>query len=214
MHRFRDIVVYRSSAKLVVAFVSSAVVMMPSTDVQAQVTVTTAYSTGCGAGTGCGQVWFNIMNNGSADIALNSITVTRTSAAYAFSPQGGTGSYDGQDDISPLAGFTTVNSDGSQFFIDFINTGDPMNPGFPFTVFAGNSGAFETTIDPTALPQDSSTLQFSYQGMLGDGSRLNGIGNSPTTTTTPELPPIDLVATGLATLMFSRRTRRSLSRHT
>lgn len=171
----------------------------------AQVTVSTSYATGCGPGTGCAQIWFTIMNGGATDVAFNNLTVTRSSTSFAFSPRGGTGSYDGQDDLGPLAGFTSVSADGSQLFIDFINTGDPMNPGFPFTVFAGGSGMFETTIDPTTAPENAGTLQFALSGQLAAGGTLDLRGNAPVTT--PEPPLVALMTPVLLTFLTKRRRR-------
>lgn len=179
--------------------------MLPST-VRAQ-TFTGGYVPGCGPATGCSLGRFTL-TAGASPLALSNVTLTFLTSGWVFLPAlGGTGTFSAQDDISPFGGFTTVAPGGASVFLDVVNTGDPQNPGFPFTLGAFSAGFFDVDVAETGAT--STPMQFRYAGTLDDGSTIGGVGG--VSTVTPEPATLALVASGLAVLVLASARRRRVS---
>ena len=79
--------------------------------------------------------------------------------------------------------------------IDFVNTGDPFNPRFPFTLDTDSPGCVEVDVIPTGF---GTQFAFTCSGELLDGGTIAGDVELVTTVTEPTM--IHLRAIGLCVL--------------
>jgi hypothetical protein len=170
-------------------------------------TVSVGFAPGCGPGTGCGTARF-VVGAPASGFALTTLTLTFTGGPYRFAPsQPGapsTGTYVAQDDLGAFGGFTAVGPAGVQLFADFLDTGDPANPGLPFTLGGGSSGTFDVEVAPAAAGE----FALVYAATLQGGGRISGAVTP--SVVIPEPAPAALLAPGaLALLAAARRRRRA-----
>lgn len=168
-------------------------------------TLSAAYAPGCGPGTVCDLVRFALSASGSP-FALNTLTITLASP-HGFVAAGGTGIYTAEDEIGAFGGFTTVSTGGSRLFINFLDTGDPENPGLPFTIGAFGSGYVE--VDATATSGPLVPFAFNYMGELEGGGTITG--SVGVTSVVPEPATVILLSSGMLCLWgsYMRRRRRT-----
>ena len=154
------------------------------------------YSPGCGPSTLCSLVRFQFANYGASTMLVNSLTMTASSAAFAFAPSaGGVALYQAADAIGPFGGSGTVAPGGTQLFINFLG-----GNGFPFELSAGTGGYVEV-----ALAQRStlSSTAYTFSATVAGSGTVTG-----SVAVLPEPATIALVGGGLALVGLAGRRRR------
>jgi hypothetical protein len=167
--------------------------------------VAAQFAPGCGPATACGTVRVTIgAPAGGLDLAA--LTLTLLSGPYRFAPVTPTGpavgSFTALDDFGPFGGFTAIGRGGTELFVDFLDTGDPANPGLPFTLGARSSGYLAVDVTPR---ETTAPFHFRYAGRLADGGTIEGEVMSASVV--PEPDAASLIATGLAAVGVGARRR-------
>jgi len=114
---------------------------------------------------------------------------------------GVTGTCAAQYDFGPFGRFTTILGGGTQSFFDFVNAGDPSNPGFPFTLGANSFGFIDVDIQSAG---STGSLAYAYTAQLADGGTVTGTVGMPVAAT-PEPATLALVLPGAAAVFAIRR---------
>jgi hypothetical protein len=187
------------------AVVISAGLLAPSA-IEAQ-SFAAAYAPGCDPAAACNTVRFSVTAPVSG-FALNTLSFSLFGSIHRFSPSDGTGTFGASDDFGPFGGFTTVSSAGTNLFINFVDTGDPFNVGFPFTLGGASTGYIDVAFGPTS---ESSAVDFEYSAQLDDGSTLRGrSGNEqdvPPSNVVPEPSTVALLSVGLFAVYVANKRR-------
>jgi hypothetical protein len=165
------------------------------------------YAPGCDPAAACNTVRFSVTAPVSG-FALNTLSFSLFGSIHRFSPSDGTGTFGASDDFGPFGGFTTVSSAGTNLFINFVDTGDPFNVGFPFTLGGASTGYIDVAFGPSS---EASAVDFEYSAQLDDGSTIRGrSGNEqeiPPSNVVPEPSTVALLSAGLFAVYFANRRR-------
>lgn len=201
----------RITRALATAALAAGTIISTATDGHAQ-TFSADYAPGCGPGSACTLARFMIGASGDG-LSLESLTLTFEGSPYLFAPvdagEPTAGSYAAVDFYAfPFGGFTEIRLAGSELFIDFLDTGDPDNPGFAFYLDGGGSGYVEVAL---TSPEGTAPFAFRYSGGLEGGGTISGrVGGA--SSVVPEPSTVVLLGAGLLTFAAVGVTRRSIQR--
>ena len=176
-----------------VALVTAALVgaLTASSGAAAAQTISATYAPTCAAvppGGPC-DVRFGISNTTGGQLDINTLTFISGGAPFLFAPTGGGAAlYQAVDVSGEFGGIGTVSAGGTQFFINFLDTG------LPFSLAAGGSGYVELGL--TGSP-DLATSNFQFSGTTANGTIA---GRVLATSTVPEPATLALLFTGLAVI--------------
>ncbi|MDF1503939.1 PEP-CTERM sorting domain-containing protein [Roseisolibacter sp. H3M3-2] len=184
----------RSIRSVVGAALLAAAAALPA---GAQAAISVQYEGGCGPSL-CGAVQFNITNTGASTLLINTLSLTATSNAFAFSPEGSQllGFDDDLGDPTFVEGFV---SGGTNLFIDFLSTG------LPFELASGSTGYVEVSLAQAPALTGGA---FTFTGELPGDQSIRGTVSAASAAVVPEPSTYVLLATGLGVLGLAARRRR------